>query len=58
MVKRWVNTQPDLFEEPPPAIALAPAERAKVLKQLQALLTEAMAFVESESETDDEQDQS
>jgi len=43
MPKHWSNAQPDLFEEPPSGAALAPAERAKALEQLQALLIEAMA---------------
>ena len=56
MAKRWQSTQRDMFEEPPPAIALAQAQRAKVLKQLEALLMEAMAILESGSEAGDEQD--
>jgi len=43
MAKHWSNAQPDLFEDPPSGAALAPAERAKALEQLQALLIEAMA---------------
>ena len=59
MVKQWVSTQPDLFEEPPPEMTrtLGPAQRAKALEQLQALLMEAMAILESWSEVGDDQDQ-
>jgi hypothetical protein len=35
--------QPDLFETPPPQMALAPAERTKLVDQLRVLLMEAMA---------------
>jgi hypothetical protein len=57
MAKQWASTQPDLFEEPPRGKALAPAQRAKALEQLQALLMEAMVTLESWSEVGDDQDQ-
>jgi hypothetical protein len=57
MAKQWVSTQPDLFEEPLRGKALAPAQRAKALEQLQALLMEAMVTLESGSEAGDDQDQ-
>lgn len=56
MANHWSNTQPDLFEAPPPRVALAPVERAKVLEQLQALLAEAMATATNRMETGDDQD--
>jgi hypothetical protein len=56
MSKHWVSSQPDLFEKPRPAKALAPAERARALQQLQALLMEAMAILENRSEASDDQD--
>jgi len=39
--------QPDLFETRPPRIALAPAERTKLVDQLRVLLMEAMAISEA-----------
>jgi hypothetical protein len=56
MAKHWVRSQPDLFEKPRPAMALAPAERAKALQQLQALLMEATAVLDNRSEASDDQD--
>jgi hypothetical protein len=55
---RWTTAQQDLFEARPPG-TLAPAQRAKALEQLQALLMEAMAGhadAKNRSETDDDQD--
>ena len=58
MAKQWMSTQPDLFEEPPlRGKAVAPAQRAKALEQLQALLMEAMVGLESWPEAGDDQDQ-
>ena len=56
MAKQWTHAQQDLFEEPPPAMRLGPAERAKAVEQLQALLMEAMAAVEDRLEAGDDQD--
>jgi hypothetical protein len=56
MAKHWTNAQQDLVEGPPPGPPLAPAERAKALEQLQALLVEAMATPTNRTETDDDQD--
>lgn len=56
MAKHWSNTQPDLFEAPRLGAALAPAERAKALEQLQALLAEAMATATNRTETGNDQD--
>jgi hypothetical protein len=59
MAMRWTTAQQDLFEARPPGMALAPAQRAKALEQLQALLMEAMAGhagAKNRSETDDDQD--
>jgi hypothetical protein len=56
MAKHWSQAQPDLFEGPPPGVALAPAERAKALEQLQALLIEAMTTPTDRRETGDDQD--
>jgi len=56
MAKHRSNARPDLFEEPPPGAPLAPAERAKALEQLQALLIEAMATPTDQTETGDDQD--
>jgi hypothetical protein len=39
--------QPDLFETRTPRIALAPAERTKLVDQLRVLLMEAMAISEA-----------
>jgi len=41
MAKKWTAAQQDLFEASPPGAPLAPAERAKAVEQLQALLIEA-----------------
>jgi hypothetical protein len=41
MAKKWTIVQQDLFEASPPGALLAPAERAKAVEQLQALLIEA-----------------
>ena len=56
MTKAGTGTQQDLFEEPLPGIALAPAERAKALEQLQTLLVEALETAADRTETGDEQD--
>jgi hypothetical protein len=56
MTKAGTSTQQDLFEEPPPSMALAPAERAKALEQLQTLLVEALETAADRTETGDEQD--
>jgi hypothetical protein len=56
MAKQWASTQPDLFEEPPPEVGLAPAQRAKAVEQLQALLMEAMAILGGRLEAGDDQD--
>jgi hypothetical protein len=42
MAMRRMFPQPDLFEAPPPRMALAPAERTKLVDQLRVLLMEAM----------------
>lgn len=55
MAKHLVSSQPDMFEVPPPENVLAPLQRAKALEQLQALLMEAMAILESRSEAGDDQ---
>jgi hypothetical protein len=47
MAMRRMFPQPDLFETPPPRIALAPAERTKLVDQLRVLLMEAMAISEA-----------
>ena len=47
MAMRRMFPQPDLFETPPPQIALAPAERTKLVDQLRVLLMEAMAISEA-----------
>lgn len=56
MAKHGTNAQQDLFEEPPPVAPLAPAERAKALEQLQALLIEAITTPTDQRETGYEQD--
>jgi hypothetical protein len=56
MAKHWTNAQQDLFEAGPPGEPLAPAERAKALEQLQALLIEAMVTTTDRTETGDDQD--
>jgi hypothetical protein len=56
MAKHGSHAQPDLFEGPPLGSALAPAERAKTLEQLQALLIEAMTTPTNRRETGDDQD--
>jgi hypothetical protein len=58
MVKHASNVQQDLFEETLPAAPLPPADRAKALEQLQALLTEAITTPTHERERGDEQDHS
>ncbi len=47
MAMRRMFPQPDLFETRPPRIALAPAERTKLVDQLRVLLMEAMAISEA-----------
>jgi hypothetical protein len=47
MAMRRMFPQPDLFETPPPRIALAPAQRTKLVDQLRVLLMEAMAISEA-----------
>ena len=47
MAIRRMFPQPDLFETPPRRIALAPAERTKLVDQLRVLLMEAMAISEA-----------
>ncbi len=62
MTRRRMFPQPDLFEPPPPRIMLAPAERAKLVEQLRALLMEAMtplprtAHAADRSEAGDDED--
>jgi hypothetical protein len=56
MAKHGTRAQRDLFEELP-EIGLGALERAKVVKQLQTLLMEAMASLASRQEADDDQDQ-
>ena len=38
MTEAGTSAQPDLFEKPPPGIALGAGERAKAVEQLQMLL--------------------
>lgn len=47
MAMRRMFPQPDLFETAPPRMALAPAERMKLVDQLRVLLMEAMAISEA-----------
>jgi hypothetical protein len=47
MAMRRIFPQPDLFETPPPRIALAPAERTKLVDQLRVLLMEVMTISEA-----------
>jgi hypothetical protein len=56
MAKQWTHAQQDLFEEPPPAMRLAPVERTKAVEQLQALLMEAMVAVADQLEAGDDED--
>lgn len=58
MTRRWTNAQTDLFENSTPekAAAIAPDQRKNVLEQLQSLLTEAIAVLESGAEAGDDQD--
>jgi hypothetical protein len=56
MAKHWTGAQQDLFEDPPPSMRLAPLQRAKVVEQLQALLTEAMATLEGRREVGNDED--
>jgi hypothetical protein len=42
MGMRRILPQPDLFETPQPRMVLDPAERTKLVDQLQVLLSEAM----------------
>jgi hypothetical protein len=54
MAKQWMSTQTDLFEKPPlRGKAVAPAQRAKALEQLQTLVMEAMVALESWPEAGD-----
>ena len=54
MAKKWAVAQRDLFEASPPDAPLAPAERAKAVEQLQALLIEAT--LRDQREPGDDQD--
>ena len=58
MAKQVMSTQADLFENPIPDLAktLAPDRHNKVLEQLQSLLAEAMAQLESDAEPRNDQD--
>ena len=61
MAMRRVFPQPDLFATPPPRMMLAPAERTKLVDQLQVLLMEAMvtphaAGDQDRSEAGDDED--
>lgn len=56
MAKQWTHAQQDLFEKPPPAMRLGPAERMKAVEQLRALLMEAMASVADRLEAGDDED--
>ena len=56
MAEHRRSAQRDLFEEPPPGMRLGAAERATAVKQLQALLMEAMATLGSRLEAGDDQD--
>jgi hypothetical protein len=57
MAKHWTRAQQDLFEDlPPPSMRLAPLQRAKVVEQLQVLLTEAMATLEGQREVGNDED--
>lgn len=56
MTKLASNAQWSLFEEAPLVAPMASDDRVKVLEQLQALLTEAIAAPIDEEEKGDEQD--
>jgi hypothetical protein len=58
MSRQWAKAQTDLFEDPLPetVTTMSPIQRAKVLEQLQSLLTEAMADPESAVETSHDED--
>ena len=60
MAMRRIFPQPDLFQTPPPRMALDPAERTKLVDQLQVLLSEAMAAPQAAAqdrwEADDDED--
>lgn len=60
MAMRRIFPQPDLFETPPPRMVLDPAERTKLVDQLQVLLSEAMttpqAAAQDRREADDDED--
>ena len=55
MANQWTRTQRDLFDEPPTDPKLGATERAKVLRQVQLLLMEAMARTDR-LETGNDQD--
>ena len=56
MANQWRRTQRDLFDEPPTDPKLGAIERAKVLRQVQLLLMEAMARTADWLETGNDQD--
>jgi hypothetical protein len=53
MAIRRILPQPDLFETPPPRMALNPAERTNLVDQLRVLLMEALAAPEAAAGSQD-----